>query len=315
MAKASYVRKASEPPPPQSPSRTDLPDFFLLGAAKSGTTSLHHYLRQHPDLHLPDVKELDFFDAPASRFEAELDWYLEYFRDADDALTGEATPLYFGRPDLVPERMSRLYGPIPPRFLLLLRDPVHRAYSHYLHKVSQGTEPLSFGEALEAERARPEQKRHEWKSYFQDGCYANVLSAWLDHFPSELFLILLSRDLKQRPQVALRSVFCFLDVDTEVDIDTSARLNRTNEQQSRGLGRLLSVLPSWLPLLARRWTPEALRLRVEQLVRSGARGAEADRPTLPPQMERRLRTRYEPHVRRLAQMIGRDLSDWLPEER
>lgn len=288
-----------------------LPDFFLLGAAKSGTTSLHHYLRQHPVLYLPKVKELDFFDAPEEQFEANLDWYLRYFRDTDGQVTGEATPLYFRRSGLVPGRMRRLYGNTAPRFLLLLRDPVDRAYSHYLHKVSQGTEPLSFEEALEAEHECPKQKRRAWKSYFQDGLYAERLEAWYDHFPPEQFLILLSSDLQQHPRATLRSIFRFLGVDPRAKIDTSSRLNRTPERQSRTLGMLLSVLPSWIPPLLRSRTPESLRLWVEQLVRRRST-SDRDRPDLDHQIERQLRSVYEPHVRRLAHLIDRDLSSWLP---
>ena len=312
MAKAPSIQQVPEASSPQDIS--DFPDFFLLGAAKSGTTSLHHYLRQHPALFLPRVKELDFFDTDEERFASGLDWYLSYFRDEEAALTGEATPLYFRRPDLVAERMRTLYGHDPPRFLLLLRDPVHRAHSHYLHKVSQGTEPLSFEAALDAERTRPQQKRREWKSYFQDGLYARRLTVWHQHFSPDQFLVLLSQDLRQHPQTTLRSIFRFLGVDPDADIDTSARLNRTGEQQSHALGTVLSILPSRLPPLARRWTPESLRLWVEQFVRRGATHAEDDRPALTPSLENTLRRRYEPHVRHLSDVIDRDLSDWHPTE-
>ncbi len=310
MADAFSTVGSTSPLTSSSP-KEKRPDFFLLGAAKSGTTSLHHYLRQHPALYLPEVKELDFFNAPAERFEANLDWYLRYFQDAGERLAGEATPLYFRCPDLVPRRMRQLYGDTSPQFLLLLRDPPERAYSHYLHKVSQGTEPLSFEEALRAERERPKQKRRAWKSYFQDGLYAERLEAWYDQFPPEQFLILLSSDLREHPQVALRSIFRFLGVDPEPEIDTSSRLNRTTERQSRTLGMLLSVLPSWMPPLLRSSTPESLRLWIEQRVRRGASSG-GDRPDLDPQIERRLRSAYEPDIRRLAHLTDRDLSSWRP---
>lgn len=261
---------------------------------------------------MPQVKELDFFDAPREQFESSLDWYRSYFRGVDEPLSGEATPLYFRRPDVVPERMQQVYGDAPPRFLLLLRDPMHRAYSHYLHKVSQGTEPLSFEEALTAEQKHPERKRREWKSYFQDGRYDERLTAWLDVFPSERFLILLSQNLRQSPKATLRKTFQFLGVDPTAEIDTSVHLNCTAEQRSRLLGTFLSILPSWLPPIARKWTPESARLWIEQLVRVGAADSQ-DRPSLDPRIERTLRKRYAPHVRRLSDLIDRDLTDWLPK--
>lgn len=261
---------------------------------------------------MPHVKELDFFDAPKEQFEARLDWYQSYFRGTNESLSGEATPLYFRRPDVVPERMRRVYGKVPPRFLLLLRDPVCRAYSHYLHKVSQGTEPLSFEEALDAEQKYPHRKRREWKSYFQDGLYAETLAEWLEYFSPERFLILLSQNLRQCPVATLRKAFRFLDIDPNVEIDTSARLNCTSERKSRLLGKLLSILPGWFPPLARKWTPESVRLWIEQLVRVGATDSQ-NHPSLDPRVERMLRRRYAPHVRRLSDLIDRDLTDWLPK--
>jgi len=285
----------------------------VLGAAKTGTTSLHFYLRQHPALFLPEVKELDFFHATDGRFPKDLDEYLDYFADAGDRLAGDATPLYLRRPDLVPDRMRRLYGgEEPPCFLILLRDPVQRAYSHYLHKVSQGTEPLSFEAALAAEQEPPSPKRRNWKTYFADGCYAEVLERWFAEFPRERFCVLLSDDLAHRPDATLQRVFRFLQVAPDVDVETGVRLNRTDEHTSRALGRFLSWLPSWLPSLAHRWTPAPLRLWVEQQVRRVASGPAADRPALAPTVERRLRRRYAPHIRRLAALLNRDLSGWLP---
>lgn len=289
-----------------------LPDFFVLGVAKAGTTSLHHYLRQHPSLYLPYVKELHYFDADETRFSGGLDRYLGRFSDAGDRLSGEATASYFRNVDVVAGRMRRLYGGAPPRFLVLLRDPVERAYSHYLHNVSEGRESASFQAALEAERAEPDEKRREWKGYFSDGVYVDTLERWLGAFPGERFLVALSRELREAREATTRRIFRFLGVDPTAEVDTGACLNTTGERESRLLGALLSRLPSGLPSAARRWLPEGLRLRVEQFVRRRSTGSASDRPSLDPSLERRLRERYAPHVRRLEGAVDRDLSEWLP---
>lgn len=288
----------------------ELPDFFVLGVAKGGTTSLHDYLRQHPALFLPYVKELHFFDAEADRFPDELDQYLQYFSGVEAHLTGEATPSYFRHADVAAGRIHQLYGDALPCFLLLLRDPVERAYSHYLHNVSEGREPLPFGEALEAERAAPEAKAEDWKGYFADGRYAETLETWFETFSRDRFHIELTADLDRRTEPVLRRIFRFLGVEPTAEIDTTRRLNRTGEQQSRRLGRLLSRLPPRLPSLARRWIPESIRLPVEQLVRRWSTGTDSDRPALDPTLERHLRDRYAPSIRRLETMIDRDLSAW-----
>lgn len=296
------------------PRRDSLPDFFVLGVAKAGTTSFHHYLRQHPSLYLPYVKELHFFDAPDGPPEADLDRYVEQFADAGPRLSGEATASYFRHVDPVASRMRRLYAGAPPRFLLLLRDPVRRAYSHYLHNVSEGREAASFSEALEAERADPDQKHEEWKAYFGDGVYADTLARWFDLFPRERFLVLLSAELEEKPDAVLERTFRFLGVDPAVEVETGKRLNRTGERQSRALGRLLSRLPFSAPAAIRRCLPRAFRLRLDQFVRRRSTGSPSDRPSLDADREDRLRRRYAPHVRRLSRMIDRDLSGWLPRD-
>ena len=289
-----------------------LPDFFVLGVAKGGTTSLHHYLRQHPALFLPYEKELHFFDAEEERFSSGLDSYLQYFSDAEDRLTGDATPSYFRNVEEAADRMQRLYGEAPPRFLLLLRDPVERAYSHYLHNVSEGREPLSFEEALEAEQADPASKREAWKGYFADGVYADPLEQWFARVSRDRFLILRSEALAHAPDASLQEIFRFLGVDPTVEVDTDAYLNQTGEEQSRALGKLLSVFPSRLRSATRRWIPESIRLPVEQFIRRRSIGDASDRPTLDPALERALRIRFAPHVRRLADLLDRDFSAWLP---
>lgn len=291
-----------------------LPDFFVLGVAKAGTTSLHHYLRQHPSLYLPYEKELHFFDADEEKFSTGLDRYLRHFPEAGERLSGEATASYFRRVDVVARRMRRLYGDSPPRFIVLLRDPVERAYSHYLHNVSEGRESASFRAALGAERDAPDERRRAWKGYFSDGVYVDTLERWFGSFPRSRFLVALSRELRERREATTRRIFRFLGVHPDADVDTDPCLNRTGERQSRLLGALLSRLPSWLPAAGRQWVPETLRLRVEQLVRRRSTGSASDRPSLAPTLERRLRERYAPHVRRLEDVIGRDLSDWLPDE-
>jgi hypothetical protein len=289
-----------------------LPDFFVLGVAKGGTTSLHHYLRQHPALFLPYEKELHFFDADEKQFSTGLDQYLEYFSGAGDRLTGDATPSYFRNVKVVADRMQQLYGDAPPRFLLLLRDPVERAYSHYLHNVSEGREPLSFEEALAAEQRNPTSKRTEWKAYFADGVYADTLEQWFAHFSRDRFRIFRSDELAQRPDAVLAEIFRFLGVDPTVEANTEVNLNRTGEDQSRALGTLLSVVPARLRSLVRRGIPKAIRLPIEQFIRRRSTGGASDRPTPDPETERALRDRYAPHVRRLADQLDRDFSSWLP---
>ena len=296
---------------------SQLPDFFVLGATKCATTSLHHYLRQHPNLYLPYEKELGFFKTPEEHFQTGLDDYLQYFQGVEGKKTGEATPGYFRHADVVPTRMGELYSSSDqPQFILLFRDPTERAFSHYLHHVGAGNEDRSLRDALKYEEEHPEWTRENWRSYFRDGIYADTLETWLDHFSRERFLFLLTRDLAECRQETMERVFNFLEVDSTVPVENNTRKNRAGVLRSETIKSLLFDPPSWLHSLAttvvpkRRW-----RKRLRWFVRSLNSKPYEERPTMDPDLEKELRRRYESHIRRLEPMIGRDLSSWRVRER
>jgi sulfotransferase family protein len=191
--------------------RRMLPDFMIIGAQKAGTTSLYRYLSQHPDIAPALRKEIHFFDEHYNKGPA---WYRSFFptlaacnqhlRVTGRRLqTGEATPYYLFHP-LVPERVR---GLLPgAKLIVVLRDPVSRAYSHYQHMRSRGREPLSFCEAVEQEPKRS----HQMFSYVSRGFYASQIREWLRFFPRSQFLFLKSEDLHMRPVEALERAGGFL---------------------------------------------------------------------------------------------------------
>ncbi len=202
-----------------------LPDFLIIGTQKGGTSSLYQYLIQHPDVLPAQKKEVHYFGWEYAHGEA---WYRAHFplrasmrvrrtlRRAQP-LTGEATPYYLFHPH-VPRRVADLVPQA--RLIVLLRNPVDRAVSSYLHQVRQGREPLSFREALERENERlaVEAERmasdplynsqaHRHFSYRSRGLYADQLEAWFAVFPRERFLILRSEDFfKDTPSTYAQAV-------------------------------------------------------------------------------------------------------------
>ena len=199
-----------------------LPDFLILGAQKAGTTALYAYLRRHPQITGPSWKEVSFFDRHYARGEA---WYRGNFPNTLRArgLVGEASPSYLFHP-LAPERVA---GLVPEaKLIVLVRNPVDRAFSHYQHEVAFGREPLSFEEALAAvdDRLRGEEERmlgdpayfsHAWWNYTYRarGRYAEQLERWLAVFPREQLLIVPSDDLLLEPGRAHARVLEFLGAD------------------------------------------------------------------------------------------------------
>ena len=195
-----------------------LPDFLILGAQKAGTTALYAYLRWHPAVTGPAWKEVSYFDRHYPRGNR---WYRGHFPTrAGDRLVGEASPGYLFHP-LAPERVR---ATIPnAKLIVLLRDPVDRALSHYHHEVKLGREPLSFEEAIEAEpkRTRGEEERlvrepgyfsQTWwdYTYVARGRYAEQLERWFAVFPREQLLVVASSDLAAEQKQTYARVLEFL---------------------------------------------------------------------------------------------------------
>jgi hypothetical protein len=198
-----------------------LPDFLILGAQKAGTTALYAYLRRHPGITGPSWKEVSYFDRHYARGPS---WYRGNFPNvlrARGALVGEASPSYLFHP-LGPERVKELLPEA--QLVVLVRNPIDRALSHYHHEVALGREPLSFEHALAAEEQRldgeeerlrsdPRYFSRAWWShtYKARGRYAEQLERWLAVFPREQLLILPSEELLDEPECTHAQVLEFLE--------------------------------------------------------------------------------------------------------
>jgi hypothetical protein len=207
-----------------------LPDFLILGAQKAGTTALYTYLRRHPQISGPVFKEVSFFDRHYVRGER---WYRAHLPIRHGGIVGEASPSYLFHPQ-APERVARMVPDA--RLIVLLRNPVDRAFSHYQHEVAFGREELSFEEAIarESERMDGELERmladpsyfsYAWwnYTYLARGRYAEQLERWLAAFPREQLLVLLTDELAEDTPGTYRSVLRFLEVD-EHGLDSYPRV-------------------------------------------------------------------------------------------
>jgi hypothetical protein len=209
-----------------------LPDFIIIGAMKSGTSSLFAYLSQHPQLHPSWKKEIHFFDGGLDpnidSFEMGQAWYRAHFplreKMSRDSKTFEASPLYIFNP-LAPKRIFNLLPEV--KIIALFRNPTERAISHYFHEKSNNREPLSIYEALKIEENRLETaiSKQDFKSrifidfsYKRRGHYKEQIERYLDLFSWQRILILSSEDLFSQPDASLRRVFDFVEVDTEFKV-------------------------------------------------------------------------------------------------
>jgi hypothetical protein len=206
-----------------------LADYLIIGAQRSGTTSLYKYLKQHPGIGRAFLgKEAHFFDA---NYTGDLDAYRAHFptraykwyvklRRGLDLVTGEASPYYLAHPH-APYRIAEALPGV--KLIALLRDPVERAYSHYRHERALGFEDLSFEEAIKREpqrlagelekmRADPSYNSYSYMhhTYLTRGRYAEQLEIWYALFPKQQLLILRSEDLFSDPDRVYREVLEYL---------------------------------------------------------------------------------------------------------
>jgi hypothetical protein len=199
-------------------------DFIVIGAQKAGTTSLWHYLRDHPDLYLPPDKEAPFFSHTIN-YERGFDWYLaEYFPLAPSgALTGTVTPHYMtgwegSSVDVIAERIHATLPDV--RLIALLRDPIERAISHFRMSQRRGMERRSFEQAI-ADQLTPqalEEARHhhtETNSYVTAGEYGRILDSYRRLFPRDQILVLYVNELRDEPQRLVKELLHFIGAEPE----------------------------------------------------------------------------------------------------
>ena len=292
-----------------------LPSFFILGAAKAGTTTLYDLLRQHPQVFLPVDKEPMFFSRD-EYYRRGKDWYANaFFRRAGGfRARGEATPHYLYWAGKVAPRVGQAYGATPPRFIIILRDPVERARSAYWNMVRDGAEPLPFTEALQKEEERI---RLHWDElyaagsmrygYVRGGLYASQIGEFLKLFPGELFHILLLDDLRTGPASVMKSLCVFLHIDPGLEFKPG-RSNPAAQPRSQAVHRVLRE-PSRVKSLLKSVLPRGIRYRARNLL-AQANLEESDPPELEPDALQFLRERFAPENAALAEIIGRDLSHW-----
>ena len=186
-----------------------LPTFLIAGAMRCGTTSLNAYLREHPEVSVGQPKEVHFFD---QNYQRGVDWYLQHFPDSDSSkAVGEASPAYIYYPEVAP----RIAATLPEvKILVLLRDPVERAHSHYWHNRSVGREKLSFADAIASEPKRLERGREYQArySYVDRGRYGAQLANMLRFIPIERILVQTFDEITSDPATVYSRTCRFLGI-------------------------------------------------------------------------------------------------------
>jgi hypothetical protein len=281
------------------------PSFFIVGAPKCGTTSMYHYLEQHPQVFLPRQKELNYFaDDLFPDYISQRD-YMALFAGAGDAVAvGEASVWYLFSSNAA--RNIHAFDPAA-RIIVMLRDPVEMLYSKHSQHYFQGMEQeADFARALFRNPAPT-----PLLDYRAIGRFTHQVARYLELFGPEQVHVILYQDLKADPAAVYRDTLAFLGVDAGFVPDFA--VHNANKLPRNAMLRRLSQLPPALLQPLRRLLPFRLRRRLIETV-IGWNARYAPRPRLDAGLASRLRAELAPDVRELAGLIGRDLSDWLPQE-
>ena len=274
-----------------------LPNVLIIGAAKSGTTTVHKQLGAHPDIFMTPLKELRFFSDPDN-----LSWLTSYqgLLASDRPVVGESSTMY-SRSPAIPGASERIHALVPDvRIIYLVREPVERALASYVEERFHGLEPRPAVEAFD-------DIDDPYNPYVAASRYAEQLDPFLKRFSRDQIRVVALDDLATDPRRTVRGLYEFLDVDPDVRIDVQARANQRSEKlEYPGLaGRLRRSSAAY----AVRRLPSPVRARLTKPVRR-LLTTPIDAPTLPADRMQKLRAAIAPDTARLRDMTGLELASW-----
>ncbi|WP_113952485.1 sulfotransferase family protein [Arenicella xantha] len=292
-----------------------MPNFLIVGAVKAGTTSLYHYLSQHPDIFLPNQKEPHHF-APTKwcGYPAmALDDYETLFEKTDTyTARGEASTGYL----YYPESPNLIHQALPDcKIVVILRDPTVRAYSGYMHEVREGLEQHSFEQALAQEQQATRFVRGGEFSfnYLKQGLVCDNIQRYIELFGTHQVHVCWFDDLVNKPHTLMQALFDFLNVDEHFQGEWDYRYNPSGQPKFKALHTLIDGEGTVANWLRARFSGNRKSHRQASLwhrVRDWNL-ASGERPTLDPSTERLLRSYFQSEVRNLEALLNRDLSEWL----
>lgn len=284
--------------------------FTCIGAGKAGTTWLWSALRGHPDVFLPEIKELHYFSREAfedpsirnPNFDKPISWYHRFFQPAQpDQLCGDFSPSYLFGSDAA-ERIAAYNAKM--KIIVLLRDPVERTFSHYLFAQQRGLfKNLSFEAALEQLPFIADQSE-----------YGRLLTPYFRLFPRQQICVLQFEQLKRDPAALLATVEEFLGIRQWSDPASMQPTNETGIPRYPGLNRFLTRARVFMKKHRITYVQDlghAIGLgRLARFIRGQVSPYRSDRPRLAPETEQRLRLRFHADMDRLEALTGLDCSAW-----
>jgi len=267
-----------------------LPNFLVIGAPRSGTTWIHENLKRHPQVYVPHVKEVHFFD---KKYEKGMNYYESFFsgRMVETAI-GETTPAYlhgaYSSHDI--PRLIRQHLP-DVKLIASLRNPIERVYSRYWNSKAKYAKNASFSF---------EEKLKDRPEFIMEGFYATQLTRYYENFPKEQILVLLFDDLVARPIEFMSKIYAFIGVNPKVDAGLgSSQINASSGKKRLANSRIMWIASRSLKYIGLISAAEAIRKRNSVEI-----------PPMSPETRRMLLDIYGDENTKLGQLIGRNLDAW-----
>jgi hypothetical protein len=301
-----------------------MPTFLVMGASKAGTTAFHLYLSQHPEIFMSSFKEPKFFAfegmepaflGPGKKPDQQapfkpllvtsLSKYQELFSDVtEQKAIGESSPQYLYS-ERAPERMRHYVPEV--KLILILREPVERAYAHFLYNILENREPITdFGRALAEEENRIHNNWWWAWHYKYRGLYFQQVKRYLDVFSRDQMKIYLYDDLKKDAVSMLQDTFKFIGVDDTFLPNVSVKHNASGIPKNQELHKLLTR-PNPVKTLLKTVLPDDLATQVKTYFKNKNLG----KPELSPEVRKQLAAEYREDILQLQDLIQQDLSSWL----
>jgi len=296
------------------------PNFFIVGAAKSGTSSLYEYLKQHPEIYMSLEKEPLFFlphDQVVNHKYKKWDNYISLFQNVNnEKAIGEASTPYL----YYHESAKKIKNTFPnSKIIILLRNPVEMSFSLYLHALRMGAEELPFDKAIEVEEERindpnfiyKSKTHHAGRYYLSRAKYYRQVKNYLDIFDKDKVMIILFEDLKTKPVETCKQVFSFLGVDPTFVPEIKIH-NPSLVPKSFYLNRIFRYSKIFNTLLKLIIPRDSKRLEVkEKIIHMNLTSQK--KISIDPELEKQLLHLFLDDINKLEKLLNVDLSNWKRE--
>ncbi len=309
-----------------------LPNFFIVGSAKSGTTSIYNYLKQHPDIFMSPIKETHHFstDIDSSKFRPDYaanlninidswldgdqkkeifhafvkDWdkYLKLFKNSENQKAiGEVTNSYLYSKEAAKNIQSKFSEG---KIIMILRNPVERAFSHFLMDLKSGLETGSFLEAFKKDMAKSNKGWGISNVYYEIGMYYEQVKRYLTVFPQEQIKIILYDDYRNDAKKTLKEICNFLNIDSNFEFEFSKEHNKAMIPKSGAVA--LMMRQKGLKAFAKKIFPKSWKNIFSKIFFTNK-----NLPKLSVDDRKYLIELYKEDIQKLAQLINRDLTSWV----